>query len=119
MWNQQTVPQQRGKPSLTPAPALENKDDLGVVESALSRLSDRYVSAKELLHGQLDACRVRGIVLTPSQGFARGMTVDEASGLLTERDGKTFYFCGEPCRQKFLSTPPGAKPEKKSGGCCG
>jgi len=68
---------------------------------------------------QLDACRVRGIVLTPSQGFARGMTVDEASELLTERDGKTFYFCGEPCRQKFLSTPPGAKPEKKSGGCCG
>ena len=72
----------------------------------MSRLSDRYVSAKELLHGQLDACRVRGIVLTPSQGFARGMTVDEASGLLTERDGKTFYFCGEPCRQKFLFTPP-------------
>jgi len=68
---------------------------------------------------QLDACRVRGIVLTPSQGSARGMTVDDASELLTERDGKTFYFCGEPCRQKFLSTPPGAKPEKKSGGCCG
>ena len=28
---------------------------------------------------QLDACRVRGIVLTPSQGFARGMTVDDAA----------------------------------------
>jgi F-type H+-transporting ATPase subunit beta len=68
---------------------------------------------------QLDAHRVRGIVLTTSQGFARGMTVDDASELLTERDGKTFYFCGEPCRQKFLSMPPGAKPEKKSGGCCG
>jgi F-type H+-transporting ATPase subunit beta len=68
---------------------------------------------------QLDAHRVRGIVLTTSQGFARGMTVDDASELLTERDGKTFYFRGEPCRQKFLSTPPGAKPEKKSGGCCG
>ncbi len=47
-----------------------------------------------------------------------GMTVDEANALSTERDGKTFYFCGDPCRQKFLSTPAGAKPEDKSGGCC-
>jgi Cu+-exporting ATPase len=48
-----------------------------------------------------------------------GMTVDEATALHAERDGKTFYFCSEPCRKKFLSTPPGATPEKKSGGCCG
>jgi P-type Cu+ transporter len=48
-----------------------------------------------------------------------GMTVDEATALHAERDGKTFYFCGESCRQKFLSTPAGAKPEEKSGGCCG
>jgi Cu+-exporting ATPase len=33
------------------------------------------------------------------------MTVDEATALHTERDGKTFYFCGDRCRQKFLSTP--------------
>ena len=48
-----------------------------------------------------------------------GMTVDEATALHVERDGKMFYFCGDHCRQKFLSTPPGAKPEGKSGCCCG
>ena len=48
-----------------------------------------------------------------------GMTVDEAIALHAERDGNTFYFCGEHCRQKFLSNPAGAKPEGKSGGCCG
>ena len=48
-----------------------------------------------------------------------GMTVDEATALHAERDGKTFYFCGESCRQKFLSTPASAKPEGKSGCCCG
>lgn len=47
-----------------------------------------------------------------------GMTVDEATALSAERDGKTFYFCSEHCRQKFLSTSAGAKPEGKSG-CCG
>ena len=49
-----------------------------------------------------------------------GMTVDEATALRAERDGKSYYFCSEHCRQKFLSTPAGAKPEEnKSGGCCG
>ena len=48
-----------------------------------------------------------------------GMTVDEATALHAERDGKTFYFCSDHCRQKFLSTPTGAKPEGKSGCCCG
>jgi Cu+-exporting ATPase len=48
-----------------------------------------------------------------------GMTVDEATALHAERDGKTFYFCSDHCRQKFLSTPAGAKPGEKSGGCCG
>ena len=48
-----------------------------------------------------------------------GMTVDETTALRAERDGKTFYFCGDHCRQKFLSTPAGAKPDAKSGGCCG
>ena len=48
-----------------------------------------------------------------------GMTVDEATALHAERDGKTFYFCSDHCRQKFLSTPVGAKPEGKTGGCCG
>ena len=48
-----------------------------------------------------------------------GMTVDEATALHAERDGKTFYFCSDHCRQKFLSTPADAKPEEKSSGCCG
>ncbi len=48
-----------------------------------------------------------------------GMTVNEATALHAERDGKTFYFCSDHCRQKFLATPAGAKPEKKAGGCCG
>jgi Cu+-exporting ATPase len=48
-----------------------------------------------------------------------GMTVDEATALHAERDEKMFYFCSEHCRQKFLSTPTGAKPADKSGGCCG
>ncbi len=48
-----------------------------------------------------------------------GMTVDEATALHAERDGKTFFFCGDPCRKKFLSTPAGAKPEDKPKGCCG
>jgi len=48
-----------------------------------------------------------------------GMTVDTTAALHAERDGKTFYFCSEHCRQKLLSTPAGAKPEGKSGGCCG
>jgi Cu+-exporting ATPase len=45
-----------------------------------------------------------------------GMTVDEASALRTERDGRTFYFCGAHCRQKFLSTPATAKREEKPQG---
>ena len=48
-----------------------------------------------------------------------GMTVDEATALHAERNGKTFYFCSDHCRQKFLATPAGAKPEGKSGCCCG
>ncbi len=48
-----------------------------------------------------------------------GMTVDTTTALHAERDGETVYFCSDHCRQKFLSTPAGGKPEEKSGGCCG
>ncbi len=34
-----------------------------------------------------------------------GMMVDEATALRTGRDGQTFYFCSEHCRQKFLENP--------------
>jgi P-type Cu+ transporter len=47
-----------------------------------------------------------------------GMTVDEATALHAERDGKTYYFCSDHCRQKFLSTPVGTELEGKSGCCC-
>ncbi|MCI0378147.1 MAG: heavy metal translocating P-type ATPase [Gemmataceae bacterium] len=33
-----------------------------------------------------------------------GMTVDEATARSAERDGRTFYFCCEHCRQKFLGS---------------
>jgi Cu+-exporting ATPase len=41
-----------------------------------------------------------------------GMTVDEQTAISAERDGQTFYFCSEGCRQKFLAAgkphaPPG------------
>ena len=38
-----------------------------------------------------------------------GMSVDEATALHAERDGKMFYFCSDHCRQKFLSTPAKTK----------
>jgi Cu+-exporting ATPase len=34
-----------------------------------------------------------------------GMAVDEVTSLRAERDGQTFYFCCEHCRQKFISQP--------------
>ncbi len=48
-----------------------------------------------------------------------GMTVDKATALHAEREGETFYFCSDHCRQKFLSAPAGAKPTEKAGCCCG
>ena len=48
-----------------------------------------------------------------------GMTVDQATALHAEREGQTFYFCSDHCLKKFLSTPAGAKPGDKAGGCCG
>jgi P-type Cu+ transporter len=42
-----------------------------------------------------------------------GMTVDGASALRAERNGQPFYFCGDHCRQRFLSAPVTAKREEK------
>ena len=44
-----------------------------------------------------------------------GMTVDRASALRAVHDGRTFYFCGEHCRQRFQADPgrwlePGGAP---------
>lgn len=48
-----------------------------------------------------------------------GMAVDAATAIHAERAGKTFYFCGETCRKKFMLLPPGKLPESKPTGCCG
>ncbi len=58
-----------------------------------------------------------------------GMAVDETMAPQAERDGQTFYFCSEHCRQKFLSESTAtksdgdccgaAKPTGDSGDCCG
>lgn len=42
-----------------------------------------------------------------------GMTVDGATALHVERDEKTFSFCSDHCRTKFLSSPAGATPKDK------
>ena len=34
------------------------------------------------------------------------MQVDESTDLTVERDGETYYFCSEHCRQKFLNPEP-------------
>lgn len=39
-----------------------------------------------------------------------GMTVDEATARSGVRDGKSFYFCSENCRQKFLGSQTQEKP---------
>src|SRR5215831_1440373 len=33
-----------------------------------------------------------------------GMTVDEATARSAEKDGRTFYFCSDHCRQTFLAS---------------
>ena len=45
-----------------------------------------------------------------------GMTVDEATALSAERDGETFYFCSDHCRQTFLAPPDTSPPAKKPQG---
>lgn len=42
-----------------------------------------------------------------------GMTVNGATALQAERDGKTFSFCSDQCRTKFLSSPAAAFPRDK------
>jgi Cu+-exporting ATPase len=48
-----------------------------------------------------------------------GMTVDKTTALHAQKDGKEFYFCGQHCKEKFLSKDPTDKSDEKSGGCCG
>ena len=45
-----------------------------------------------------------------------GMTVDPATARHAKREGKTFYFCGEHCRRRFISKNSSA--EKAVDDCC-
>jgi YHS domain-containing protein len=60
----------------------------------------------------------KGHAMSESKKFSKdpacGMSVDEATALHADRDGKTFYFCSDQCQQKFLALSGG---ESKS--CCG
>lgn len=47
-----------------------------------------------------------------------GMTVDESTALHAERDGTTFYFCSDHCKQAFMSNPDGVHSKDKAAGCC-
>lgn len=44
-----------------------------------------------------------------------GMTVDDATSIYVERDGKAFYFCSTHCLEQFESGEPKGKGES----CCG
>jgi Cu+-exporting ATPase len=47
------------------------------------------------------------------------MNVEEATAVRADRDGKTFYFCSEKCREKFISGPADETAQDTSRGCCG
>jgi Cu+-exporting ATPase len=47
-----------------------------------------------------------------------GMAVDESTALHAERDGTTFYFCSDHCRQAFVSTPAGDHSKDTAAGGC-
>jgi Cu+-exporting ATPase len=45
-----------------------------------------------------------------------GMKVDEVAALCAERDGQTFHFCSDHCRQQFLSAPTAPKHQEEPTG---
>jgi Cu+-exporting ATPase len=48
-----------------------------------------------------------------------GMQVDPTSQIRAEREGQTFFFCGEHCRRKFLGeAPPGPPPRVRAAYYC-
>ena len=53
-----------------------------------------------------------------------GMSVDERTALSASRDGESYFFCSESCREKFLAgakggTNPGGDPTESPAACCG
>ncbi len=43
-----------------------------------------------------------------------GMTVDEATGLSADKHGRTWYFCCDRCRRRFLGLPTDSSPRDSS-----
>lgn len=72
---------------------------------------------KERLKIPMPLNREKDAIMEKSKSVTKdpvcGMTVEEATAISAERDGKKFYFCSDHCRQKFLSTPVGTKPKSK------
>jgi YHS domain-containing protein len=60
-----------------------------------------------------------GSIMKATQSIVKdpicAMTVDKGTAPQAERDGKTFYFCGDLCRQKFLSKS--SRDEQERSGC--
>jgi len=57
--------------------------------------------------------------LAPIAAFAVTSPVQAGPAALhAERDGKTFYFCSDHCRQAFVSTPAGGHSKDSAAGCC-
>ncbi len=46
------------------------------------------------------------------------MTVDEATGLSATKDGRTFFFCSDHCRRKFLGEPVAEAPASTAAYFC-
>jgi YHS domain-containing protein len=68
--------------------------------------------------GNIDHCNERKVVELMTKDPMCGMNVDEATAVHADRDGKTFYFCSDSCRQKFMSSSAHEKPKDTSRGCC-
>ncbi len=47
-----------------------------------------------------------------------GLIVDKSTALRAERDGETFYFCSDHCRQALVSTPVSDHSRDSAVGCC-
>src|ERR1700677_1943697 len=63
------------------------EDRLPPIYSLLRTGDENQIAIEEL--SQLDAHRVRGIALTPTQGLARGMSVEDTGGPLRVPVGKS------------------------------
>jgi Cu+-exporting ATPase len=82
-------------------PLLKNKTATNESRNNVNRLGSRPISNEK-----------RAATMMTKDPIC-GMPVNEATALRAERDGQTFYFCSDHCRQKFLSTTATAKHEEK------